>query len=330
MSHAVDTGARSAAGHTTWSLDWSRAADEGPLLTLFERAFGHSMPPAQWRWKYAGLDTMGSIARRDAEPVAFYGGIPRKIRFFGEPLTAVQISDVMVLPAERGVLTRRGPFFLTASAFAERYVGADRAYALAFGFPSARHTRLGERLGLYACVDEILEASWPALPGRPSLRHKARPLQARELPVVDELWARMARNLKTLCVAVRDAAHVRHRYLEHPTATYLPFLVTQRITGRAIGLVVLRDQGDAGVELLDAIAEPAAIPALVTVARRVAARLGRHKLHAWLTPSAARWFDNPNVSPAGVPVPTIIWGSSPDIGKLRGHWWLTGGDSDFR
>ncbi len=315
-----------------WSVDWARPADEMALLELFGRAFGHEMPAAQWRWKYTGLDPMGSLVRRGGRPVAFYGGIPREIRFFGMPLTAVQISDAMVDPVERGVLTRRGPFFLAATAFAERFVGPGRAYALAFGFPSERHCRLAERLGVYARVDEMLEASWPALPGRPGLFERARPLTLKQLDVVDWLWKKMAERLTGAAVAVRNGAHIRHRFLEHPTIGYLAFLVTQRFTGAAIGLVVLRDHGESGIELLDVVAPPQSLPPLVVVARRVAGRLGRQKVFAWLTPTAAAAFagSRPTLAPAGVPVPTIIWSSSPDLEKLRGHWWMTGGDTDFR
>jgi hypothetical protein len=327
-----DVASRGERNASTGSLtvDWATPADEASLLLLFERAFGHRLPAEQWRWKYKGVEPTGSMVRRRGEPVGFYGGIPRRVLQFGESRLAVQISDVMVLPEERGILKRHGAFFLATRAYAERYVGPDRAYAFAFGFPSERHARLGERLGLYARVDEILEATWTVLDARPSLRYKARLLQPNEVRTIDELWRRMSSNLKDLCIGVRDAAHISHRFLAHPTVKYAPLLVTHRLTGTPLGLVVLRDHNDSGLELLDAIAEPSSIPVLVRIARRAAARLGRKKLFAWLTPSAAKYFDAAVVTPAGVPVPTIVWGASPNLEKLRGQWWLTGGDSDFR
>jgi hypothetical protein len=318
------------AGDGSLTLDWATAADEASLLLLFERAFGHRMAAEQWRWKYEGVEPTGSIALRAGEPVAFYGGIPRRVLHFGTSRLAVQISDVMVLPEERGILKRHGAFFLTTRAYAERYVGPDRAYAFAFGFPSERHARLGEHLGLYARVDDIVEATWTALDARPSVRYKARLLQPDEVRIVDDLWHRMSSHLSDFCIGVRDAAHVSHRFLAHPTVKYLPLLVTHRLTAAPLGLVVLRDHNDSGLELLDAIAEPASIPVLVKIARRAAARLGRERLFAWLTPCASKHFEADVVTRAGVPVPTIIWGTSPDLEKLRGHWWLTGGDSDFR
>ncbi len=318
------------AGRARWSVGWARPADELALLELFGRAFGHAMPPAQWRWKYAGLDPIGIMVCRDGRPVAFYGGMPREIRRFGKPAAAVQICDVMVDPAERGILTRRGPFFLAASAFAEGLVGPGRRYSLAFGFPSERHARLGERLGLYARLGEVLEAGWPALAGRPSLSLRARLLAPGQLGAVDRLWEEMAAALTDAAVAVRDGAYVRRRFLEHPTIAYLPFLVTRRLSGAPVGLAVLRDHGEAGVELVDVVAPPERIPALVAIARRAAARLGRQRVFAWLTARAAAAFTGMSLAPAGVPVPTIIWDSSPEVLELRERWWLMGGDADFR
>lgn len=332
VSPPGNAGAGTVSNGARWSVDWATAADETALLELFARAFGHAMPPAQWRWKYAGLDPLGTLVRRDGRPVAFYGGMSRQIRWFGTPATAVQIGDVMVDPAERGVLTRRGPFFLATTAFAERLVGPGRAYALAFGFPSERHTRLGERLGVYARVDEVLEASWPAMPARPGLLHRTRPLTLEQLDTVDMLWRKMADRLTGVAIAVRNGSHIRHRFLEHPTITYLSLLVRQRFTGTAIGLVVVRDHGEPGIELVDVVAPPESFVALVAVARRVAGRLGRHRVFGWMTPRAADSFrlSSPALVPAGIPVPTITWSATPDLEQLRGRWWLMGGDADSR
>jgi hypothetical protein len=315
-----------------WVVGWAHRADEATLLALFARAFGHEMPAAQWRWKYAGLDPIGSMVRRDGIPVAFYGGMAREILWFGTPMTAVQIGDVMVDPAERGVMTRHGPFFLATTAYAERFVGPGRAYALAFGFPSERHTRLGEHLGVYSRVDEVLEATWTPLPRRFDLLHRARPLTLDQLDTVDTLWHKMADQLAAVAIAVRSGLHVRHRFLEHPAANYLCLLVRRRFTGTVTGLVIVRDHGEPGLELIDVVAPPESFSTLVAIARRVADRLRRNRVFAWMTPRAAESFSEsaPALAPAGIPIPTIVWRASPDIGKLRGNWWLMGGDADSR
>ena len=314
---------------TPWS---ARPSDEIALLSLFSRAFGQEMPAERWRWKYRGLDPLGTLVRRGNRVVAFYGGMPRAVLLHGEPVTAVQIGDVMVDPSARGLPRGRSPFFLMTSRFAEDLVGPGRPYAFAFGFPSERHARLGERLGLYARVDEILDASWGALPATPSVRYRTRTIEPDEIGCIDGLWAKMKEDLRHTVIGIRDSAYVRRRFLEHPTLRYLVLLVRQRFSREPMGLVVLRDHGESGVELVDAIGPVAALPILVTVARRVAGRLHRRRVFGWMTPRAAASFEasRPTLAPAGIPVPTIVWKAAPHLDKLRGHWWLLGGDADSR
>ena len=121
------------------------------------------MPPELWCWKYQGLDTLGGLARRHGRAIAFYGAMPRAIHLFGSPATVVQIGDVMVLPEERGILKRQGPFFLAATSFIERFIGYGKTYPFGFGFPSERAYRLAAHLGLYDKVGELKRVSWPAL-----------------------------------------------------------------------------------------------------------------------------------------------------------------------
>jgi hypothetical protein len=258
--------------------------------------------------------------------------MPRDVQLHGATVRAVQIGDVMVDPLERGILTRKGAFFRATAKFAESMVGPGRAYAFAFGFPSERHARLGERLGLYARVDEIVDAEWPPLPARPGLLTRTRALTINDLSDVDALWTQMAGALQDVALGVRDGAYVVRRFLEHPAARYLTLLVRHRFSSTPIGLLVLRDREADGLELVDVVAAPEAYPDLVTVARRVAARLGRRRVFAWMTPRAAESFKatQPKVSPAGITVPTIVWDVVPDLEKLRGKWWLLGGDADSR
>jgi lipopolysaccharide transport system ATP-binding protein len=327
-----DTAGAAGANPADWRVEPAHAADEPALLALFARAFGHEMSPAQWRWKYAGLDPIGTLVRRGNTVIGFYGGMPREVRFHGTLVTVVQIGDVMVDPAERGILTRRGAFFLATSKFADALVGPGRPYLFAFGFPSERHARLGERLGLYTRVDEILDAQWAALPPRPGFLYRTRLLAESELGSIDVLWEKMAAHFGDVVIAVRNGAHVRRRFLQHPAAIYLPLLVRHRFSGAVAGLLILRDREESGIELVDVVAAPEAFPALLTVARRVAGRLGRKRVFAWMTPRAADSFKRtqPQLAPAGIPVPTIVWSAVPDLEKLRGQWWLLGGDADSR
>ncbi|MDT8421800.1 MAG: GNAT family N-acetyltransferase [Desulfuromonadales bacterium] len=316
-----------------WQVDWAQPADEAKLLQLFRKAFQAEMPVAQWRWKYATSNPLGSMVREGEEIIAFYGGMPRPVQLFGELQTAVQIGDVMVDPSRRGVLTKRGPFFLTASAFSEQLVGPGKPYCYAFGFPSERHYLLSNRLGLSDFVGEVFEGSWPALTTVMPWSLRVRPFVEADLPLVAGLWREMAAELHHKAVLVRDAAHLRHRYLEHPTLRYSLYLVTRRLTGRPLGVLVLRDHADLGVELLDVIAAPARMRFLVGIARRLAGRLGRERLFAWMTESVVEGVGDPHctVKASGIKVPAFTWKqpvAEPE--RIRGHWWLMGGDADFR
>jgi len=315
-----------------WVADWARQPeDEAGLLALFRRAFGTEMNPALWRWKYAGAGHCGTLVRRGGRLAAFYGGIPRRVSLFGAPAMAVQIADVMVDPAERGVLTRRGAFFLAAAHYLRASVGFGKAFPLAFGFPSQRPYRLGERLGLYAKAGELARIDWPALDARPDLRLRTRPLATGQAAAVDRLWLEMAAALSRQIVGVRDFAYLRHRYLEHPTVDYRVFLVCKRLSAAPFGVVVVREL-DGELELVDLVAPPERLAALVGIVRRLAFALGKPKAYTWITAQHAARLAGPcgSVSPPHIIVPALDWPQAIPAADIDGRWWLMPGDTDFR
>lgn len=315
-----------------WQVEWARQEDEADLLALFARAFGHAMLPDQWRWKYAAAEHWGALVRKNGQVIAFYGGMPRRISFFGETETAVQIGDVMVDPSQGRVLARHGPFFMAASAYLERFIGPHKAYRLGFGFPSKRVNRLAEHLGLYSSVGEVLEASWGSLRPRPHLTVSVRPLAATQTDLIEPLWQKMAADCVDFILPVRDGAYIRHRFFEHPATSYLAFLVRRRLSGQPFGLLILRDHGDVGVELLDLVGPLDHLSSLVRIARQVTGALGRQKLFAWLTEPVAKSLvaSHPQLAATDVSIPTSIWKIPSDAQRIRDRWWLMGGDADFR
>ncbi len=315
-----------------WRLRHARAQDAPSLLRLFRQVFGHEMSPALWRWKY-GDGRGGVIAQQDGEIVAHYGGMTRRIVLFGRPDRAFQICDVMVSSRERAVLTRTGPFFLTAAAFAER--AACTHIPFGYGFPNARVMRLAEKTGLYAEVGAMAEIRWTPLSGRPRLttrvRHMPAPLGARDREIIDALWAKMKDDLRDAVAGVRDAQYVQHRYLDHPHHRYELLLVTSRFTGAARGLLVLR-RHDRVCELLDIVAPLKNIPGLVGQARRLLAHWGVGELYAWISRHQAGRFTatGGEERPLDVRIPTSIWIDGPPVESVRDRWWLMSGDTDFR
>ncbi|MDH5552977.1 MAG: GNAT family N-acetyltransferase, partial [Nitrosomonas sp.] len=124
-----------------WQCRWATAHDQEAFLSLFESAFGHAIPTSLWTWKYGHQTNYGVFAYIDNKIIAYYGGLPRQFSLNNKTLSAVQICDVMVAPNMRGILTRKGPFMLTAETFLSTQIGSNKPYQFAFGFPTERAAR---------------------------------------------------------------------------------------------------------------------------------------------------------------------------------------------
>jgi hypothetical protein len=271
-------------------------------------------------------------AWRDGELVAFYGAMPRAVLFLGKPASTVQIGDVMVHPAERGVMTRSGPFQIAASTFIDRSVGYGRPHLFGFGFPTAKALQVAHKLGLYDQVDQMTELAWPAGEDWGSRLLRSERITPKQLPKIDGLWNEMARDFEGSIIGVRDAQYVQRRYLEHPTVAYECLLVRKLLTGGVLGLAVMRMVDSGQAELMDLIGPRHNFPAMVSAARRWAMRKGASRLRAWVTASHAKLLANthPLQTPMDLTVPANVWSPGPSADELRNRWWLMAGDTDFR
>lgn len=314
-----------------YTTDWAVAEQEAELFDLFETAFGHAMSPALWRWKHRGQTITGSLVRHDDKIIAFYGAVPRKVLLSGTALTALQIVDVMVHPQYRGILKRKGPFFLAASSLLERFVGHDRLFPIAFGFPSEKHNRLGTILGLYQEVEAIKRVSWMPIKAHPSLLVKTRLLGSSQQQLANSLWQQMAETLKELIIGVRDWEYLQQRYFKHPTIQYQLYLVTSRLTGRGLGIYVVHVHQDE-IELLDVIATPKHMPVLIHSLRRLTHHLNKDRAYAWITSTQAALLAGENgvINDTEIRIPHCNWTPGIEADTLQNRWWLMGGDTDFR
>lgn len=318
-----------------WKVGRIDAGNAGEMRALFADTFHQPMSEAHWRWKYGEGRGAAVGVWEDGRLIAHYGGVARSIMFFGEPRSAAQSCDVMVAPAGRSTLTRRGPLFLAAATYLENQLGYGNPHLLGVGFPNARAWKAPARLGLYGGpVGHMLELSWPAARRRPSPILALRPLDlthAEARADADACWAAMRGDMGGLIVGVRNAQALQHRYRAHPDKKYELFLVRRRVSGRPLGLFVLRPGVEGGCELMDVVGPVAAVPRLVAQARRAASALGAVRLFAWVVDNIGPCFGGgAAVRDLEINVPANAWTAGPPIESLIGHWWLTSGDTDFR
>ena len=214
------------------------------------------------------------------------------------------------------------------------YVGDDRRHLLGMGFPNARHMRLAEILGLYACVGQMVEVRWKPVQSRANLRLRCRDLRqtpaVKDAELVNRLWGAMEQDLADAVVGVRDWDYIKYRYLQHPEINYQVVVVTDRLLRRPLGIVVLNSGGE-DCELLDVIGPLAKLPELVKEARRMAARCGGKGLFAWITHQHSDRFvqTGAQLRPLDVSIPSSVWTPGPDPRQIKDKWWLMSGDTDF-
>jgi hypothetical protein len=309
-------------------------ADAPEMRRLFTKIFQKDMPQELWDWKYARPHCAALGVWRGDELVAHYGGMGTDITYDGAPARAVQICDVMVDTTVRQAVRTQSPFFLSTSAFLERYIGYDNPFLLGFGFPSDRHMALAARLKLYAPVGRMWELGWnfdsaqrvPWLLGVTVLDAAN---VARYRKQLDALGAQQAQDLSGRIVARKDADFVTWRYLQHPLERYTVLFVKHRITGKPIGLLVLKVE-DERVLWMDAIAPLAHLPALAQVARAATWLLERRKLALWCSePDVARFGEVMTSTALPITTPANIWTPGPAPEDLKDRWWLLAGDTDW-
>jgi len=315
-----------------WTPAWIGANHEAQCFDLFEAAFGYRIDPRLWRWKYRDATRPGMGAWRDGSLVAFYGAMPRATLHFGDPVSTVQIGDVMVHPHERGVMTRSGPFQIAASTFIDRSVGFGRPHLFGFGFPTSKALQVAQKLGLYDEVDRMAELTWPAGRDWAARMWRSERLAPEHRAAVERAWNAMAQDFRGSVIGVRDFQYLDRRYLQHPTVAYECLVVRRMLTGTVQGLVVMRMADAQVAELMDFVAPRRNFPALVAVARRWAANKGAARLRAWVTASHAELLasTSPAAAAMDLVVPANVWSPGPSAQSLRGKWWLMAGDSDFR
>jgi hypothetical protein len=310
------------------------SAEAPKMRALFEQIFKKEMSQALWDWKYTRGGSVGMGVWRGDELVAHYGGMAANILFKGTPGPAVQICDVMVNQSLRQAVRKSSLFYLATSAFIERYGGYGNRFPCGYGFPSDRHMELAEHLKFYAPVGRMWELNWDlaAAPRMPLLlktvaidsgnfeQHRA---------TLDNLAEQQCAAMPDRVLVRKNAAWVEWRFLRHPHERYELLLVTHRLSGKVVGLCVLKVEPER-VLWMDALAPTAHLPALAQVARAAAWRLERRKLSLWCSEPDRDSFGAVGAAEA-LPIitPANIWTPGPTPEELHNRWWLLTGDTDY-
>lgn len=335
-------------GAPAWTVMTLDAAQSGEIRTLFETVFGRPMSQALWNWKYAdGRGAASGVRWRSGALVAHYGGTRRGFRMStGLDVTAVHIGDVMVHPQARDIFSRRGPFGAVTAHFIDTHCHADAGgQSFGFGFPNARHMRLGRLLGLYDALDDVFEvrADVQAVAGTAStapMAPRVHGMDGADATLESQfspLWSRMRADLAGLGHCERPWAWWRHRYANHPEHRHqgLWLLESGAVDAPPVAALVLRRDTTPGVwELLDWVAPLALAPRIWAAAARYVAQAGGHGLIMWGTAAVVRAMalgQGGGIHPACALAVTCRQGGVPAaLAHMRGQMWVMGGDTDFR
>lgn len=317
------------------------AGDAPAVVALHRRVFGSDADADWFAWKYVAGEglAVGLWDEAAAGPVptllAFCGGLPRRLHAAGAVHAGLQIGDVMVDPAWRGLLTRRGAFFQVSDALYRHALGPQRAHDWGFGFPSARHLQLAVKLGLLHDASAMQQLSWTPAPAADGAGppHALDPAAPEWVRAVDRAWAAMCAEAGPRVLGERGPHWLHWRHVQRPGAASR-FLAVTDVAGGPPGVLVLSAPGPR-VQWLDWVGPAAGLGAALAAARDDAARHGAGELWAWTSPALAAALtaasppsarpQTTEVARIGVPCASTLDAAA----AAATPWWWWGGDTDF-
>ncbi len=324
------------------------SADRDAVLGLHTLVFGPEVDAAWYAWKYgqAAAQGQGQAAGlwHGGELIAYCGGLPRTLWQHGQSLRGLQIGDVMVHPAWRGILTRRGPFHHVSQGFYDSRLGAapQRPFQLGYGFPSARHLRLAVLQGLLSDAGVVETLHWDlgteaALPWHWRWQDLAPSAQGFDR-CVNHAWRAMQKGSGRFMLGQRDAAYLRWRYVDRPaalgsagTVPRYRFFALRRPWPGGLGGVAVMDLRSTSAHWLDWVGPTDLLPLASRACRLQALSSGAVELTTWASAAVARQLEGTGITRrevcAGLGMP--VRSDLDPKEATRVPWWLMGGDTDF-
>jgi len=323
--------------------------DTAAVLALHTLVFGPGVDGRWFEWKYGAGAGQGQAvgAWHNGELIAYCGGLPRTLWRDGRIMRGLQMGDVMVHPAWRGILRRHGPFFQVTRSFHSGRIGAEteRAFQLGFGFPNERHLRLGALLGLMWNGGVMEALHWDAA-AAPTLRlpwlwrwRELLPSDERFDRSVNAAWQAMQAQAGKLTLGQRDAPYLRWRYVDRPSAPGTPagappryrfFELRHPWPGASAGIAAMDLRSDSA-HWLDWVGPPGLMPLAALSCRIEAGRHGASEVMAWASAAVSRQLASSGIRRrelcSGLAVSACSDLKPQEAPDLR--WWMMGGDTDF-
>jgi len=338
-------------GEIAFTLRDVLPGDMAAVLALHTHVFGPDVDASWFEWKYGQSANQGlgqaSGVWQDGKLVAYCGGIPRALWQNQKSINGLQMGDVMVHPAWRGILTRRGPFFHVTQSFHNSRLGPrnSQPFQLGFGFPNARHLRLGVMLGLFRDSGAIECLHWNPSP-KPAQRlpwnwrfQALSPSEARFDIAIDNAWQSMSASSPGLMLGQRDAAYFRWRYADRPRPNHASGDTRQRYqffelfrpwSSVSSGVAVLHLEATSA-HWLDWVGPVELMPLASLACRHEAARAGAAGLTAWSSSVVAQQLAGTDIIRRDICAWLAVSAASAlepeEVPGIR--WWLMGGDTDF-
>ena len=219
-----------------------KQGDEMHIVALFSEVFGKILTAAQWNWKYAvpgeGRVYSKVIEDESSSIIGYAGAIPLRGVYKKSPFQFFQIADVMIHPRARGSLGRRNLF----GEMMERLFGdisSQFPEVFCYGFPGRRPYLLGERIGVYARIEQGTDCLKLLRPSFPFQSVSTSELRWDEKEI-DTLWKNTSGEYELS--VLRDSRYLLWRYADNPFHSYR--LSGFFRSGKMVGWAVSRDEGD--------------------------------------------------------------------------------------
>lgn len=316
-----------------WHTDYLPPERVDSFFFLFNKIFGHPLDPALYRWKYAENKGVQVGVWHETAFVGHFGGVFRQASYFGDTIEVMQGCDVMVDPAERGILTRKGPLFLATEKALSENVGTDKRSLLVYGFPNARKSKIDAKHGLSETVGEIATLTWRKAHVSIIDRIGYRLVEIDRLSniateKISALWQIMRSDFSDSILIERTSKYIFFRYEDHPCFKYRYFALFNHLN-QVIGLCILRMNGNEAM-LMDVICSKKNIKKTIALTAAKIHKEGTEKLTSWWPIEKLHIAPNSyELTRQDIFVPGSIIGNHVDPSLLRGKWWLSMGDAEF-